>query len=195
MPEEKLCPVVGSYIRSAKAYWRTVEAPIREIYQVQLEGFDELKDNPNALIKDPTTQKLRAFYCLHGLFMLLRGRMKGLDQKLPLTREGIQSLIKFSKQARDSSEVQLYARQIGGAPSSIIKMQAISTDTVIKLTDTIIEAAEYFRPRLVTEGPLASMGKYYAQGLEAIRASSDVFLQHGRELINVSKLNRGDLGS
>jgi hypothetical protein len=191
MPEEKLCPVVDSYIRHARAYWSGVEGSIRDVYQIQLETFDELRDNPGALIRDPATQKLRAFFCLHGLAVLLNTRLLGNkpQQKFPLTREGIQSLIQFCNSARDASEVKLYASQLSSTQQGTVKLLSIEKDTVVALTNIIIEAAEYFRPRLATEGPLAGMGRFYARGLMSVRAPSDRFIQYGRELINVSKMS------
>lgn len=192
MPEEKICPVVESYVRHTMRYWQAVRSPILEIYGHSLEGIEELKDSPNALVCDLTTQKLRAFYCLHGLFALMRGKIGGPAQKLPLTREGIQSLIAFCRETRDATEVKLYVAQLTSA-QGWTKLLSLEADTIIGLTDTIVDAAEYFRPRLSTEGPLSGMGRFYAQGLMAVKASPENFLQHGRELLNVSMMSGGDL--
>ncbi len=191
MPEEKICPVVNAYLRYTKAYWHGVHDLVREAYDMQFEQLHELRDNPNALIRDPMTRRLRAFYCLHSLFLLVRP-VDTLTKELPLTREGIQSLTKFCIEARDAAEVRLYANQISGATGTV-QLRSLDVQRVVLLTDIIVDAAEYLRPRLATAGPLAGMGRFFAKGLKAAGASSDRFIQSGRELLNVTASNRGDL--
>jgi len=193
MPEEKICPVVGAYIHAASDYWSHYSSDSRahELYAEVLEAFDDLKEDPLARISDPATQKLRAFYCLHGLFILLRARLGEPILVLPLTREGIQSLIKFCSKTRDATEVALYVEQLKG--SKIADLLKVTSDSLIGLSNAIVEAGEYLRPRLRTDGPLSGMGRFYVRGLIAVHEPSESFLRHARELINVSKANRGVL--
>lgn len=193
MPDEKICPVVASYVRCSKEYLReSFPKDLGPLFGPALDAFDELEESPLALVKDYTTQKLRAFCCLHGLFVVLRTRLGGPVHKLPLTREGIQFLIKFCSETRDRVEVKLYVDQLsGGSPTT--PLVQLETERLIALTDTIVEAGEYLRPRLATEGPLSGMGRLYAQGLANVLAPSDSFIRHGRDLLNVV-YNRGDLG-
>lgn len=188
----KLCPVVGSYIYHTRGFYGSQFTFDFGIYTDVVTRLEELEENPLALVRDPATQKLRAFYCLHGLFVLLRTRLGGPSYRLPLTREGIQSLIQFCSEARDSAEVRLYAAQLG-AKTATDELTKINTEVLIGLTNTIVEAAEYLRPRLASKGPLSKMGRLYVQGLISVRAPSDAFIKHLRELINVSNMNRGGL--
>jgi hypothetical protein len=191
MPDEKICPVAGSYLGCAIAHWM-FHPNASALYWDIVEALKELKEDPLTGLRDHATQRLRAFFCLHGLFVLLRTRLGGPYHKLPLTREGIQHLIEFCSQARDTAEVELYATQLSSQPI-VADLMKMNTETLIALTDTIVEAGEYLRPRLANKKSMAGMGKLYVKGLLAVHAPADSFVTHGRQLIHVSVENRGDL--
>ena len=192
MPD-KICPVVDAYLRHAREHWLS-DPNASALYWSAIEGLEELRESPLAQIQDPATQKLRGFFCLHGLFVLLRTRLGGPTHQLPLTREGINSLIDFCSKARDSEEVKIYVNELMPKGTGIADLEKWQSQLLIQLTDTIVRAGEYFRPRLRSDGPVGSMGRYYAYGLICVRAPADRFVTHARELLNVSNMNRGDIG-
>src|SRR5262245_60749177 len=182
MPEE-ICPVVDAYLRHSRAYWEGCDPSIREVFAIDLAQLDDLRESPNAKIMDESTQKLRAFYCLHGLVVIMQVRLGLKDQRLPLTRAGIQSLIKFCREARDEAEVNLYVGQLVGK-QGVSGLKDLESERLINVTNIVIEASTYFRPRLATSGPLLGMGKFLSKGLATIRAPMEKFIHEGRQLLN-----------
>lgn len=194
MPTEGYCPVVRSYLLGAKAYWE------REgISGLHDEIFDQLEDLKNYALTQPhdlASQRVRAFFCLHRLFVLLSTRTGGPTRELPFTREGIQELIQFCSKIRDAEELELYVKQLDPNHHSRgdeDKWEQLARESLFGITDVIVSSAEYLRPRLHNGKSLAGMGARFARGLGKVRAPSDRFIEHGRALISVSILNRGGL--
>lgn len=193
MPTEEYCPVVRSYLLGAKAHWE------REgISGLHDEIFDRLKELKAYALTQPSdlaSQRVRAFFCLHRLFVLLSTRLGGPVYELPRTREGLQELIQFCSKIRDAEELTLYVKQLDPRHRSDDEdaWENLSRESLFGLTDVIVSSAVYLRPRLHNDKSLAGMGARFARGLAELRAPSDRFIEHGRALISVSILNRGGL--
>lgn len=191
MPDETICPVVAAYIRETHTHWNRVG--VTGLYDEVFDQLEELRSFAEMRLKDPSSQRVRAFHCLLRLFVLLSTRIGGPLQELPLTREGINKLIVFCSEARDREEVLIYTRELTPGSNLFDGMLRDSSMSLIGLTDTIVKAAEYLRPRLRNGATLSGMGRYLAVGLAGVKAPSDRFITHGRELINVSNVNKGEL--
>lgn len=196
MTDEQLCPIVGSYIRAVREHWGDSEqwGPHRihaqlagSAYQDFLDRLTELEEYALTLPWNMEVQRLRAFHCLHNLFLALRSRLAVPESRLPLTREGIQSLIEFCYKTRDDLEVNTY--YIDLAKHDRVGTQALNranVERVIKLTHTVIEVGEFLRPRLRNGESLGPIGKLYLQGFLAIYAPPEKLVKLCHDLIQVT---------
>lgn len=187
------CPVVQAYLRQARIHWKEDPTYASGLLDDVFDRFNELEEYATSQSLDAATQRVRAFFCLHRLFVLLSTRTGGPVRELPLTREGIQELIKFCSEVRDSEEVKLYVKQLGARTGDrgLSDMEESVSQSLIGITDTIMRAAEYLRPKLRNGASLGAMGKYLAEGLVRVRAPSDRFVLYGRNLIYVTADNKG----
>ena len=189
------CPVVRAFIHKAREHWQSqrVSGMFDEIY----DRLDELEERAKLRKSDEDTQRLRAFFCLHRLFVLLSTRTGGPTLELPTTREGIQELIAHCSTIQDDKLVELTVHQLTPAEQQRMTapMYEDATRSLIGISETIIEAAEYLRPRLRNKQSMAGMGRFFATGLIRVRAPTDRFIEHGMTMLNVTPDNPGGLTS
>lgn len=193
MPTEEYCPVVRSYLVGVRTHLERIKIP--GLHDEIFDQLEELKEYALTQPYDLASQRVRAFFCLRHLFVLLSTRIGGSIEELPSTREGIQNLIQFCSKIRDEEELKLYVRQLDpnrdpGIPDI---WEQISKESLFGITDVIVSSAEYLRPRLHNGKSLAGMGSRFAQGLAEIRTTSDNFVKYGQVLISVSIHNKGGL--
>ncbi len=190
------CPIVQSYIDEAKEYFRSLDPAGSGLYSVPSDKLDELTDLSLAQKSDESTQLLRGFYCLHGLYTILKGRPGYKDypeHKLPLTREGVRKLHQECMDFKRETEVGLYVSQLIGKEDDATaqKRWELTKKTNVDLADVIITACEHLRPRIRRAGSLSRMGKLYVQGMKTISVPSDSVIAHGRALVNVAIIHQG----
>lgn len=185
------CPVVEEFIRCTRL--RFHNDPLRSLFVDVGYRLDELLYLSKSQPKDKSTQGVRAFYCLYSLFLLLslKGGKHYLDAKvsMPFNREGINKLIEFCSQARNSEEVKLYMLELTQNPGQLNDMERESSQSLIGLSDIIISAAEYMRPRLRNGQTMAGMGRYLAEGLACLKVPSAKYIEHGTNLVNTTSDN------
>ena len=109
--------------------------------------------------------------------------------QLPLTREGINTLIEICREARDTAETSSYYQALVNKLDKG-QLEVLRSARIIKLADVIVTAGEFVRPKLRNGESLGGIGKIYYQGLSSIGMPSHSYIAHCRELIQVTPRRR-----
>jgi len=181
------CPILGRFMREyasrdlSSTFGHDVVQQMHDLAEVDGEGRW-----PRQYTR--TLELLRAWYCMDVIW----GRLMGpnIFGSLPRTREALNVLVAAANESEKDSVVrhtELAFDVSGGRAAVSAQLDKKNIEKTRDRALLVIEAVEFFRPKLKNSESLERMGYYMAKALEIQRHTSDEYITHARNLANITE--------